>query len=251
MDGTKKKRLHEVMKILGLSDYRVYTDVPDISKNMMTKLRNGETKEASSKVLEPFCKHYESVNPTWLLTGTGSMFRDTVQIIGDSNTTTQNNGNQNVTHNNNTNNYNGCPTEEPKISYKAGSPYYNVDFIAGFDAVLNDQTINPEYNIDFAPYNKKGVMWCNITGKSMEPKISHGDIIAIKEVDDWQNFLTLGEIYAIVTANDMRTVKIIRKGITEDTYRLIPINTNDFDEQEINKKMIVRVFAVLGCMKRI
>ena len=74
MEKTKKDRLFEVMEALGLSDYRVYTDVPEITKNMMTKLRNGETKDASSKILEPFCKHYKKVNPSYLLIGDGQMF---------------------------------------------------------------------------------------------------------------------------------------------------------------------------------
>lgn len=139
----------------------------------------------------------------------------------------------------------------PKTSYTSGRPYYNVDFIGGFDLVLNDQTILPEYNIDFAPYNQDGVVWCNITGNSMQPKISHGDIIAIKEVVGWQDYLSMGEIYAVVTANHLRTVKIIRQGKSEGTLRFIPINTAEFDEQEVPIKMITRVFEVLGCMKRL
>ena len=74
----------------------------------------------------------------------------------------------------------------PSISYTHGRPYFNVDFLGGFDIVLNDQTVLPEYNIDFKPYNKDGVMWCNITGHSMEPLVSSGDVIAIKEMKDWR-----------------------------------------------------------------
>lgn len=82
MEKTKKDRLFEVMEALGLSDYRVYTDVPEITKNMMTKLRNGETKDASSKILEPFCKHYKQANPSYLLIGEGPM------LVGDGNMVT-------------------------------------------------------------------------------------------------------------------------------------------------------------------
>lgn len=138
----------------------------------------------------------------------------------------------------------------PAISTEKGRPYYNVDFIGGFDLVLNDQTTRPEYNIDFQPYNKDGVIWCNITGHSMEPAIGHGDIIAIKEVYDWNSYITFGEIYALVTNNDLRTVKIVRKGADENHYRLVPINTEEYDEQQIEKSKITRVFAVLGCVKR-
>jgi hypothetical protein len=140
-------------------------------------------------------------------------------------------------------------TELPRISYSTGRPYYNVDFIGGFDLVMNDQTYAPEYNIDFAPYNKDGVVWCNITGRSMEPEINSGDIIALKEVRQWNEFIAIDEVYAIVTKNDLRTVKRIKKGSTEGKYLLVPTNPN-FSPQEIDKKMIDRVYAVLGCMKR-
>ena len=81
----KKDRLHEVMEAMHLSDYRVYTDVPEITKNMMVKLRNGETKEASINVLEPFFRFYSQVNPSYILTGDGNMFKDEQQIhVGES-----------------------------------------------------------------------------------------------------------------------------------------------------------------------
>ena len=62
---------------------------------------------------------------------------------------------------------------EPSVSYtpSKGAPYYDVDFLGGFDLTFNDQTVTPEYNIDFKPFNKPGVTWVNITGHSMEPKI--------------------------------------------------------------------------------
>lgn len=135
-------------------------------------------------------------------------------------------------------------TDKPK-----GAPYYNVDFIGGFDLVFNDQTVNPEYYIDCKPYNREGVLWCNITGHSMEPEIHHGDMIALREIKDWKDFIVYGEIYAIVTKNDLRTVKTIRRGSSEDKYLLVPVNT-DYDEQEIKKEDVSRVFEVLGSIKR-
>ena len=138
----------------------------------------------------------------------------------------------------------------PHISYVTGRPYYNVDFIGGFDLILNDQTINPDYNIDFAPYNKDGVMWCNITGHSMEPEINSGDILAIREVPEWDQFIVLDDVYAIVTKNELRTVKRVKKGSSDDKYLLVPTNP-DYSAQEIGKEMIYKVFSVLGCMKRL
>ena len=191
----------------------------------------GDPKILTDNFIKRFNNAFDDIfNLNWLLDGEGEMLNDTT----NSNTQIK------VTY-----------EDRPRISHASGRPYYNVDFIGGFDLVLNDQTIVPEYNIDFAPYNQDGVVWCNITGNSMQPKISHGDIIAIKEVVGWQDYLSMGEIYAVVTANHRRTVKIIRQGKSEGTLRFIPINTAEFDEQEVPIKMITRVFEVLGCMKRL
>lgn len=218
MEETVKDRLTKFRQYKKLGQGK-FEKLSGLSNGYLTQLRKAPGSEKLQRILCAF----PDLNRTWLLTGEGEML---VQKKEES-----------------------LPV--PKTSYTTGRPYYNVDFIGGFDLIINDQTILPEYNIDFAPYNQDGVFWCNITGHSMEPKVSHGDIIAIKEVSDWQSYLTMGEIYAIVTTNELRTVKIIRKGASDDVFRLIPINIADFDEQEISKSMILRVFEVLGCMKRI
>lgn len=47
--------------------------------------------------------------------------------------------------------------------------------------------------------------------------IAHGDIIAVKEVKEWMHFLLEGEIYAIFTGKEFRTVKITGKEQTKIT----------------------------------
>lgn len=128
---------------------------------------------------------------------------------------------------------------------RVGKPYYNVDFVAGFDLIINDQTVNPEYMIDFAPYNQCDC-WCNATGNSMHPTISHGDKIAIKEVQDPKSCLINDEIYAIVTTNELRTIKRIRDN--GDTITLIPDN-KEYHEQTISKELLLKAFRVIGSVK--
>lgn len=159
------------------------------------------------------------ISPAWLLTGKGSMLNTEVSI--------------------------------PAINqeYK-GAPYYNVDFIGGFDLVANDQTTMPDYYINYEPYNKDGVMWCNVTGHSMEPEINHGDTIAIKELKDWQTYLPFGEVYGIVTT-EHRTIKRVSKSDKEGFMRLIPTNKNpEFAAQDIPLTIVMKVFQVLGSVKR-
>ena len=138
---------------------------------------------------------------------------------------------------------------EPSVNKEFNSsPYYNVDFIGGFDIVMNDQTINPDYYINYPPYNKEGVVWCNLTGRSMEPEISNGDIIALKPMTTPIQYLPTGEIYAIIT-EDYRTVKRIKMSDRDGFVRLIPSN-KEFQEQEIPISMITKVYAVLGSIRK-
>lgn len=131
-----------------------------------------------------------------------------------------------------------------------GAPYFNVDFIGGFDVIVNDQTRNPDFYINYPPYNQEGVVWCNLTGHSMEPEISNGDIIALREVTTPIQYLPAGEIYGIVTA-EYRTVKRVRLSQKEGYVRLIPSNkSEEFCEQEIPINMIIRVYAVLGSIRK-
>ena len=84
----------------------------------------------------------------------------------------------------------------------------------------------------------------------MEPLISHGDMIALKKIEDWPNYILYGEVYGIVTS-EYRTVKKVRKSVKgEDYLRLVPVNP-EFDEQDIPKSIVRGVFQIIGCAKRI
>ncbi len=192
-------------------------------------------------------------NPTYIISGDGNIVQENNNNKNSGSIATTMTNYFNDRHEEGQNRQKDAIEETPtaKISYTTGRPYYNVDFIEGFDLVTNDQTINPEYNIDFAPYNKDGVVWCNITGNSMEPLISNGDIIALKPLQDWNSFMEYGKTYAIVTTNNIRTVKKIRKGSDKDHLLLIPENLKECDEQEIYKSMIKHIFLVIGCMKKL
>lgn len=165
--------------------------------------------------LNTLVEKYSKLNLEWLLTGKGTMYRD---------------------------------DEVPaKVSYdpNVGKPYFDVDFIGGFSEIFNDQTALPACNI-LVPGFEKASVWCNVTGHSMEPKINHGDIIALRECSI--NDIQYGEIYAVVL-DTIRTIKILRRGSCSDVLRYVPIN-QDFDEQEFPISRIIRVFEVLGSIAR-
>lgn len=163
--------------------------------------------------LENILKVYPDISPDWLMTGRGSMLN----------------------------------SDKPAVSYDptVGKPYYDVDFIGGFDEVFNSQANVPTTNIVIQGFDKAD-LWCNVTGHSMEPKINHGDIIALHKctVDDVQ----YGEIYAVVL-DTIRTIKILRRADDPGSLRFVPINP-DYDPQDYPKSRIVHIYEVIGSISK-
>ena len=212
MEYTVKERIRLFIRYLGISERQFCLSIgasPAFVANIVKSIQPDK--------INSITKQYPELNAGWLMTGKGEMLN--------------------------------ASTVEPVKNYTVGVPYYNVDFLGGFDLVYNDRSINPEYLIDFAPYNK-ATCWCNITGHSMEPEISSGDIIALKEIND-PSFLPFGEIYAIVAINGQRTVKRIGPASPPDCYALIPSNKSpEYGVQEIPKNYIYKIYQVLGCVKK-
>lgn len=175
-----------------------------------------------------FPAYAPDVNIEWLLTSKGSMIKDGSTDIQISNDTTTS----------------SMPTTS--MNPGIGTPYYDVDFIGGFDEVFNSQVNIPATNIVIRGFEKAS-LWCNVTGHSMEPKINHGDIIALHQCT--LNDIQYGEIYAVVL-DTIRTIKILRRSPNPDKLRFIPINTNDYDEQEFDKSRIINVFEVIGSISK-
>lgn len=220
MNETIFDRISTIVEKFGNGKNTVFASLIGVSEANVRSYKNGVMPKAD--FLEKIARSFD-ININWLLTGEGNMLRTESE-------------------------------KEEKLpsvnqTYE-GAPYFNVDFIGGFDVIVNDQTRNPDFYINYPPYNQEGVVWCNLTGHSMEPEISNGDIIALREVTTPIQYLPAGEIYGIVT-EEYRTVKRVRLSQKEGFVRLIPSNkSEEFCEQEIPISMILKVYAVLGSIRK-
>ena len=220
MNETIFDRISTIVEKFGNGKNTVFASLIGVSEANVRNYKNGVMPKAD--FLEKIARSFD-ININWLLTGEGNMLSSESE-------------------------------KEEKLpsvnqTYE-GAPYFNVDFIGGFDLIVNDQTVNPDFYINYPPYNQPGVVWCNLTGHSMEPEISNGDIISLREVTTPIQYLPAGEIYGIVT-EEYRTVKRIRLSQKEGFVRLIPSNkSEEFCEQEIPISMIIRVYAVLGSIRK-
>ena len=197
------------------------------SKGVLSRAINNGT-DIQAKWLSIIVENYPRYSTGWLLTGAGSMLKDDlngIKTIDEAN-----------------------PSFMPTTSMNpsVGTPYYDVDFIGGFDEVFNSQVNIPATNIVIRGFEKAS-LWCNVTGHSMEPKINHGDIIALRQCT--LNDIQYGEIYAVVL-DTIRTIKILRRSPDPSKLRFIPINTEDYDEQEFDKSRVMNVFEVIGSISK-
>ena len=150
------KRFEVIINSVYKGNQSAFAKAVGVTPTVIANVVGTRQGKPSFDVISKICAN-ANISADWLLTGKGAMLKTTQQehmIV------------------------------EPvrSNSPNKGAPYYDVDFLGGFDLTFNEQTINPEYNIDFKPFNKPGVTWVNITGHSMEPKINHGAIIALKEI---------------------------------------------------------------------
>ena len=209
-DNTIKHRLLQFLKASKISQKKFELGI-DVSNGYVNNLK----KNIGADKIHRIHSAYPELNIDWLLTGDGEM-------------------------------YNPEQPDKPYKNYTEGAPYYDVDFECGFDELTAPGAPNPEYLISMPGY-EKATLWCNATGHSMEPEISNGDIMALQLIEDF-SFLPFGNIYAIITTNNMRTVKRLGRSSQPGCYRLIPTN-REYDEQDLPISKIYRVYRVLGSMK--
>lgn len=127
-------------------------------------------------------------------------------------------------------------------------PVYEVDFNGGFVERYNDSVIEQCGSIDLPHYNKATCV-VGVTGDSMHPLISSGDQIILREMPVVMDSILFGGIYAIVTDNDLRTVKRIRKSDSPGCIDLEPINKDVADTTTISFGRIISLWQVMGCIK--
>jgi hypothetical protein len=215
-------RIYEYLAVKGIKPTVIEKEI-GLSNGYLSvqRKRNADIGEGVLNKIIDYCR---DVSPVWLLTGHGEMMTPAPPVPETS--ASFDNGIYSV-------------------KTKTATPYYDVDFVGGFDEVFNDQTIQPDGYIN-VPGFERAELWCNVRGNSMFPIISNGDLIALRRCS-FEN-IKFGEIYAVVM-DELRTIKKIRSSESPDQLRFIPVNP-DYDEQTYDKKRILYVFEVLGSISR-
>lgn len=207
---TARERFFEVTESLKLTDYRIYTDIEAITKNMIVKLRKGDVEEVSTKILVPFCLAFPKVNANYILTGNGEMF--------------------NEEHNN-------SPVKTlPRIPYDAAAGRLT-------DAVGGVTEIQCERSPVVAAFPKYDFT-IRITGPSMEPYYYSGDEVACLRVNE-ARFLQWGRVYVLDTAQGVIIKRIYENG---DSIRCASFNP-EYPDFNVPKEDIFSYNLVVGALR--
>ena len=130
-------------------------------------------------------------------------------------------------------------------------PVINLDVRGGL--MPNDQCDIEQYTTKMLPFSRsiacEGDVVVPVYGDSMSPRYPSGSHILIRPLPMWREWLELGQSYVLELSDWRRTIKIVRKGATNDTYRLECYNV-DYDTTEIPKSLIEHIWQVLMCVKR-
>lgn len=138
--------------------------------------------------------------------------------------------------------------DEPMFTAQVSAlPFYEVDVTAGNVGRVFDGTEMPKQTIVLP-----GFADCDfavpVSGHSMYPKISNGDIIICKVVRDLDS-IEYGQIYLIVT-EERRMVKYIRKSPDREKILLVSENRERFDDFEIDRHKILHLYLVKGWVNK-
>lgn len=140
------------------------------------------------------------------------------------------------------------PTTDPDT---INVPVLNLDVRGGL--AYNDVTDIEEYKVGVMPFSRQiateGDVVVPVYGESMTPRYPNGSHILIRPLPRWREWLELGNAYVLELADWRRTIKIVRRGSTPESYRLECYNV-DFDTTEIPKSLIEHIWQVLACVKR-
>lgn len=130
-------------------------------------------------------------------------------------------------------------------------PVINLDVRGGL--LPNAEADTSQYVMDTMPFSRsiacEGDVVVPVYGDSMSPRYPSGSHILIRPLPLWRDWLELGQSYVLELSDWRRTIKIVRKGSTADTYRLECYNV-DYDTTEIPKSLIEHIWQVIMCVKR-
>ena len=129
-------------------------------------------------------------------------------------------------------------------------PFYEVDFTGGFTSPEMFSEVKPSFVIS-SPSFAGADFACVLIGNSMSRRIKNVSVIGLKKIEEWWEYFPTNEIYAVVTKNWLRTVKIVKRSKKEGYIDLIPdplpeYNNPEYETETIRMDYVVGFYKVIA-----
>ncbi len=214
---TENQRLKILMNKLGYFKQRPFADRLGITQGTISKMMKKDTPLPVSKPVKYKLREIFKVNIDWLTTGVGELFLK----------------------------------KEVEDKSELGVPFYSIDIAKpkGTLQVMMDEDV--EYYVNYKPFNDC-TAYLTVYGDSMYPRYASGEIIAVKEVKNYDVILW-GEAYVVLaddSANALRSIKTLHEHSDHEKLVLKSTNINFSGDIIINKSAILALYIIKGKITR-
>ena len=210
MEENFKERLLQFLKYLKIGQGKFESNCR-IGNGTVNNIRDG----ISSPNLEKISNRYPELSMDWLITGKGEMLKSETPLIDEYSITA--------------------------FKQHGYAPFYSdLQVSAGkYDLASIEKSEEAESYLKIPGISARA--WFPVVGFSMEPKVFAGDIIGVKEVENWEK-VDPDKIYMIVTHED-RMIKRLR--IDNDNSEFIWCVSDNYKEFKLYTSEIKAIYHVV------
>jgi phage repressor protein C with HTH and peptisase S24 domain len=191
----------------------------NLSNGSLSKPFNANT-TIKTDTLEKFLNSYSDLSSEWLLTGHGDMLKSEVV---------------------------GVKRYTKPVGKEKELPLLPIEVMAGSgtgEFIISEHDIEEWYKI---PNFKDADFLVRVTGSSMRPKYSNGDIVACKKLALHDIYFEWNRIYVLDTTQGA-IIKRVKKG--SDAENLLIVSDNlDYDPFELHLSKVNAVALVIGVVR--
>lgn len=208
------EKLKETDKI---NTYVDLADILDTNKAGISDLKS-KRKKVSAENLNCMIISYPEINPEWLLTGKGSMFREAAEA-------------------------------QPSAVAGVGIPLVGIKAVGGFgnsDFAIHERDIKEHYIIPKFKHKQVDFM-IEVEGSSMYPKYSSGDVVACRIIKE-SSFIQWNKAHVVSTQEQGIIIKRIKQGSTAKSLIMVSDN-KDYPPFEVQRKEITGIALVVGVIR--
>ena len=234
--NTKKDRLEHFIKTMGYST-REFERAIGVSNGTIRHI----TDALSANIKEKVSANFPQLNMAWLLTGEGEMLKAVAKEEKHEGTTKELRRN-----------YEQKTKDEPRMNQgttKGSIPLIPIDAVAGFNGIDMPGTRLEDCQQYYVPefLQLQAEYMIRVSGSSMYPKYSSGDILACKKLYS-PAFIQWGKIYVIDSAQGAMVKRLFPCDENQDSIICKSDNPN-YPPFELPKTEIRSLSIVLGSIR--